>query len=56
MLCNSEFETATGLYNCANTEGTVESLLTRLQSLPMEGAQAGNTVENRIQILQQFSN
>jgi len=46
----------TGLYNCANTEGTVESLLTRLQSLPMEGAQAGNTVENRIQILQQFSN
>lgn len=46
----------TGVYNCANTEGTVETLLTRLQSLPQNGAQAGNTVENRIQILQQYSN
>lgn len=42
----------TGLYNCANTQGTVETLMTRLLELP----QGENTVENRMQILQHYSN
>lgn len=46
----------TGLYNCANTEGTEKTLLARLESIPLEGAQAENTVENRVRILQQYSN
>lgn len=48
---NSQWE-ETGVYNCANTGGTVDTLLTRLQSFP--GPVAENTVENRIQILQQY--
>jgi len=42
----------TGLYNCASSQGTVDTLMTRLQELP----QGENTVENRMQILQHFSN
>jgi len=46
----------TGLYNCANTQGTVETLLTRLPSLPQVRflPEVDNSVENRIQILQQY--
>lgn len=48
----------TGLYNCASTEGTVETLMSRVQSLPQgeDVPRAENTVDRRIDILQQYTN
>jgi len=48
----------TGLYNCANSAGTLETLMTRVQTLPQgeDLPQAENTVDRRIEVLQHYDN
>lgn len=42
------------VYNCANTRGTQDSLLSRLSEIPIEGGSGPNTVEGRMAILGGF--
>jgi len=49
---NSDWESGTTVYNCANTRGTEESQLSRLSEIPSaDGASASNTVEGRARII-----
>jgi len=44
-----------GVYNCANTDGTTNTLLSRLQKIPSAEESVENTVEGRIEILTHYS-
>lgn len=49
---NPDWESGTTIYNCANTQGAEESLLSRISEIPSaEGAAASNTVEGRMAII-----